>query len=295
VSSATPLFRFIQVELPWTLGPPDGRYLLRPPDASPGAEPSHVLVLATLGAPERRHLERIRRNPEARPEPEPTPVATSRATVIDTRDPISSPQEARAQLARAGEAELREGIAVLNRALHAFRLVTEDPYLHGVDRAQAIVARVGFGAGEQVAAGLWTEARELPHSPGRRRRSRVLAPQARLAAVLSGRESVLACEELALRVELDLESDRDREAALQLLVALDAALAELAADPVAEAISERLAELRAQRDAATSAAQAALAGPLSDAQRSAVRFTLSRIVAALRARAALNARAPQSP
>ena len=295
MSSATSLFRFVQVELPWALGPPDGRYLLRPPDALPDANSSHVLVLATLGAPERRHLERIRRHPEARPEPEPAPVTTSRATVIDVREPIATVQEARAWLARSGEEQLSEGIAVLNRALHAFRLVTEDPYLHGVGRGQAIVARIGFGAGEQVADGFWTEARELPNSPARRRRSRVLAPQARLAAVLSGRESVLACEELALRAELDLESGRDREAALQVLVALDAALAELAAEPVAEAIADRLAELRAQRSAVTIVAQAALAGPLADDQRSAVRFTLSRIVAALRARAALNARAPQSP
>jgi hypothetical protein len=295
VSSATSLFRFIQVELPWALGPPDGRYLLRRADALADAAPSHVLVLATLGAPERRHLERIRRQAEARPEPEPTPVTTSRATVIDVQEPLAGVSEARAWLARAGEEQLAEGIAVLNRALHAFRLVTEDPYLHGVGRGQVIVARVGFGAGEQVADGLWTDARELPYSPSRQRRSRVLAPQARLAAVLSGRESGLACEELALRAQLDLEHGRDREAALQLLVALDAALAELAADPVADAISDRLAELRTQRDAVTDAAQAALAGPLADDQSSAVRFALSRIVAALRARAALNARSPQSP
>ena len=57
--------------------------------------------------------------------------------------------------------ELDQGIEVLNRALHAFRLVTADPYLHAVTRRQAIVARVGFGAGEQVADGLWTDAREL--------------------------------------------------------------------------------------------------------------------------------------
>lgn len=295
MSSATSLFRFIQVELPWALGPPDGRYLLRRPDALPDATPSHVLVLATLGAPERRHLERIRGQSEARPEPEPTPVTTSRATVIDVQEPLAGAPEARAWLARSGEQQLAEGIAVLNQALHAFRLVTEDPYLHGVGRGQVIVARVGFGAGEQVADGLWTDARELSYSPSRQRRSRVLAPQARLAAVLSGRESVLACEELALRAQLDLEHGRDREAALQLLVALDAALAELAADPVADAISDRLAELRTQRDAVIDAAQAALAGPLADDQRSAVGFALSRIVAALRARAALNARSPRSP
>ena len=42
--------------MPWALGPPDGRYLLRAPRRSPGAPPTHVLVIATLGAPERRRL-----------------------------------------------------------------------------------------------------------------------------------------------------------------------------------------------------------------------------------------------
>ena len=32
VSATSRLFRFVQVELPWPLGPPDGRYLLRPPE-----------------------------------------------------------------------------------------------------------------------------------------------------------------------------------------------------------------------------------------------------------------------
>ena len=65
---------------------------------------------------------------------------------------------------------------------------------------------------------------------GRRRRSRILAPQARLAALLGAREAALACEELTLRARADVDQGRPREAALQLLVALDAALAELAAD-----------------------------------------------------------------
>ena len=61
----------------------------------------------------------------------------------------------------------------------------------------------------------------------------MLHPQARLAAVLGARERPLACEELALRARLDLDHGREREAALQLLVALDAALAELARGPAA--------------------------------------------------------------
>ena len=117
----------------------------------------------------------------------------------------------------------------------------------------------------------------------------MLQPQARLAAVLGGREQPLACEELALRARQDLDHDRDREAALQLLVALDAAVAELSRDATAVALTDRLTELRGQREPAAAAAQAALGGPLSEAQRETVAFTLGRIEAALRARAVPNA------
>jgi hypothetical protein len=247
-----------------------------------------VLVVATLGAPERRRL-LSKRKRDAPAEPDPTAVTTGRATVIDVGEPLADESAARAWLDRAGEAELAAALAVLNRALHAFRLVTADPYLYPVGRRQALVARVGFGAGEQVADGLWTDARELVADPRRQPRAKILQPQARLAAILGSRERALACEELALRARLDLEHGRDREAALQVLVALDAAVAELQADPAAQALAQRLAELRGRRDAIAAAAQSALAGPLSDAEREAVDFVAHRIEAALRARAVANA------
>ncbi len=289
MSASAPLFRFVQVEYPWALGPPDGRYLLRAPGAPSDAAPAHVLVIATLGAPERRRFNAIRKQHQAQPEPEPTLVSTGCATVIDVEQPLAGPEPARAWLAGAGEEELEAGLGVLNRALHAYRLVTEDPYLHPVDRRQALVARIGFGAGEQVADGLWTDARELVHAGGRRRRARALHPPARLAAVLGGRDRPLACEELTLRARIDLDHGRHREGALQVLVALDAALAELSTDPSATVLQDRLAELRAQRDAVTVTGQAALAGELDSDERETVTFTLARLEAALRARAAANA------
>jgi hypothetical protein len=285
VSAPLSLFRFVQVELPWALGPPDGRYLVRSDGVADGP-PTHVLVFATLGAPERRRLAPPRRRRrDAHPEPEPTAVATGRATVIDVGRPLED-TDARTWLDGAGEDELATGLAVLNRALHAFRVTTADPYLQPVARPQAIAARVGFGAGEQVADGLWTAARELTLAEGRRRRSRVLAPQARLAALLGARDAILICEELALRARSDVDHGRPREAALQLVVALDAAIAELAADPHAARLAERVAELRAQRDPVAAAAQAALSGPLGDDRAAAVAFALDRLEAALRARAA---------
>ena len=55
----------------------------------------------------------------------------------------------------------------------------------------------------------------------------MLRPQERLAAILGGRDVALACEELALRARLDADAGRWREAAFQLRVALEAAIAEL--------------------------------------------------------------------
>jgi hypothetical protein len=216
-------------------------------------------------------------------------VATERATVIEVAAPLADARSAASWLSDAGEDFLDHGIQVLNRALHVFRLVTADAYVNPVSRRQALVARIGFGAGEQVADGLWTDARELIDRSPRAPRLKVLHPQARLAAVLTGREQALACEELALRVRLDLDQGRPREAALQLLVALDAAVAELATDPTAAALGDRLAELREKRASVAAAAQAALAGPLEAKQTLEIEFVLGRIEAALRARAVANA------
>jgi hypothetical protein len=248
-----------------------------------------VLVLATLGAPERRHRLAQRRQRKAQPEPEPTLVVTGRATIIDVGEPLAGDAQARAWLKSAGEDDLAGDLLVLNRALHAYRLVTADPHVHPVGREQALVARIGFGAGEQVADGLWTDARELTTSDRRPRRAKVLHPQARFAAILTGRERALACEELVLRARIDLDLGRDRESALQVMIALDAALAELAVDPTAPQLADRLTELRAQRDAVAIAAQTALSSALTAEEREAVAFTLARIEAALRARAVANA------
>ena len=287
VSGDTRFFRFTQIELPWAVGPPDGRYLLRADGEPPEAPPAHVLVIATLGAPERRRLARKKR--QAEPQPEPELVTTGRATVIDVGEAFASEAQAHAWLRNAGEDDFADGLAVLNRALHAFRLVTADPYLTPVGRHHALVARVGYGAGEQVADGLWTHANELAHSRGRQRRATVLQPQARLAAALNGRERSLASQELTLRARLDLDHGRDREATLQVLVALDAAIAELTLDPAADALGDRLEELRGRRDITAVAAQEALAGPLTPARLEEVVFTLQRIEAIFRARAVANA------
>jgi hypothetical protein len=278
----------VQLEYPWALGPPDGRYVLRHPatadraagDATdvPG-EPSHVLVLATLGAPQRRRLSG-RRGRAVEPEPDPAPVATGRATVIDAVR--VSQAEAESWLKSAGDGQLETAVAQLNRTISAHRLSTADPYVREVDITHALALRAGFGAGEEVAEGRWTAARALVRaSAGKTRRSAALRPQERLTALLSGRSQRLACEELILRTRLDLEQGRDREAALQLQIALNAAIAELPTS-----LAERVEELRSRQEGVESAAQAALSGPLSDDHHEVVAQTLTRLEAALRARAA---------
>jgi hypothetical protein len=245
-----------------------------------------VLVLATLGAPERRTLMSRRaqkRNAEA--EPEPTPVTTGRATMIDVGAPFPGEAEASTWLAAAGEDDLNADLRVLNRVMHSFRMVTADPYLAPVGRHQALVARIGYGVGEEVADGLWTQARELVEPERRQRRKAVLQPQARLAALLGSREQPLASEELTLRARLDVDHGRYREAALQLLVALDAAIAELGGDRLADTLEDRLVELREQRDPVAATAQNALAGPVGQEDLETIVFALGRIEAALRARA----------
>ena len=84
--------------------------------------------------------------------------------------------------------------------------------------------------------------------------------------MLGGRERLDACETLLLRARADLDAGRQREAALQLRVGLEALLVELQgalADPGHE---EDMATLTERRTEAGEAANAALRGEL-DAER----------------------------
>ena len=136
---------------------------------------------------------------------------------------------------------------MLNRALHAHRIAAADPYAGEITLRHALVTRVGYGTGEQVAEGCWTTARELPPERGRIAREAALRPQERFAALLAARDAAPACELLALRARLDLDQARDREAALQIEAALGAALAELESWRELPGMPERLDELRDAR------------------------------------------------
>jgi hypothetical protein len=231
-----------------------------------------VLVIETLGAPPPA---RRRRRPKAAESGEqPAGLPLTRVTAVRAEAPFEAEPEAELWLREALaseeaiEAVLGEGIGLLNRALHAQAVAGADPRLAEVDPERAVVARIGYGSGEQVAAGRFAAASAVDPRRGagspRRRRLEEMRPQERTAAVLAGRERVDACETLLLRARADLDAGRRREAALQLRVGLEALLAELAGALSDPGHNEDMATLEARRAEAGEAANAALRGDLDD-------------------------------
>ena len=260
----------VQLEFGFLLGPADGRYLLR---SDPDAEPERVLALATLGAPQRRLLEGRRGRGVERAEPEPVP--TSRATVVRAQpfEALAAGeawlQSVRSETEQAG-AEVDEAVRDLNRAIGAHRAAAADAHARDVSADQALVVRIGYGAGEEVADGRFSDAWELPRERTRTRRS-MEAPEERFAALMGGRERPLAGEELVLRARTDLDAGRVREAALQTRIALEALLAELPGT-----------DLAADRGPIGDAANAALRAAPSPELQGAVAECVARMEAELR-------------
>jgi hypothetical protein len=162
--------------------------------------------------------------------------------------------------------ELSSALALVNRALRAWRAARADPYVAEVSLDRALVARVGYGGGEAVADGRLAEALELPRPKPRRVRRSMEAPEERFAALLGAREAQLVAEELVLRARADLNAGRSREAALQARVAL-------------EAMGPGLAEHRA---AVGAAANAALEGDLDAEELQALTEAIEGMEAGLR-------------
>lgn len=231
-------------------------------------------MVETAGAPPPPRRRR-RRPKEADADTEPAPLPLSRITAIRAEEPFEEAGDAdtwlEATLASEDsiDAAVADGVALLNRAVHAHAVASADPLSTELRADQATTVRIGHGSGKEVAAGRYSEAHEVDVHSGqsqRRRRDEELRPQERVAAVLGGRERVDACETLLLRARADLDAGRLREAALQLRVALEALLVELdgaLADPGHE---QDMAELQARRPQAGDAANAALKGqlPLED-------------------------------
>ena len=272
-------FRFVQFEFGFLLGPSDGRFIVR---ENPEAEVEHILVLKTLGALERRLLRGRKGNVVTEAEPEPVP--TSRATVIDP-EAVDTAAGAAWLASIRGDKALAEyhvdaGLEVLNQALHAHRMAKSDPSSRDASDSVALVTRIGFGSGESVADGLYTEAWELPRGGRRHAKRSMDAPDERFAALLGGREHLYACEELVQRARVDLDAGRLRAAALQARIALETVLAELGS----KIPGNRRPELEADRALAGDAANHALRGDLPPDVAEQLPAFVGRMEAALRAR-----------
>jgi hypothetical protein len=249
----------------------DGRYLARALDEEAAES---VLVLQRIGAP--MAAGRRRRRPR-KAEEEAAPVTLTRATAIRAFARFESEAAAAHWLDEACEAEdtvevlIDEAVALLNRALHAQAVASASATSRGdlaAESAERIL--IGYGSGEETAVGRFRDARQVDvgtRVSHRRQREDELRPQERVAAMLGGRERADTCEILLLRARADLDAGRDREAALQLRVGLEALLAELdgaLADPAHE---EDMVTLSGRKSEAGEVANAALTGELGPERR----------------------------
>ncbi len=271
------LFGFAQFDFAGPLLLADGRYLARV-----GAEES-VLVVKTLGAPA-PPARRRRRSRQVEPDTEPSALPLARVTAVRAFAPFEREEDAVRWLDEATEAEdtadvlVADGIELLNRALHAHTVAAADPQGQQLAPERAVAVRIGYGDGEEVADSRFATAREVDvwasGASRRRQREEDLRPQERVAAVLGGREQVPVCEILLLRARADLDAGREREAALQLRVGLEALLVELKDGKSDPGHDEDMATLSSRRAEAGEAANAALEGALTSSQAHQVRELL---------------------
>jgi hypothetical protein len=232
----------------------------------------------TIAAPPRPSRRRRRpRGSKAGAPPAELPLA--RATAIRAFESYEGAEEAAVWLATATvneaaiDAALDLGAALLNDALHAQAVAGADPFVATLAPERAVAVRLGYGSGDQLADGTFSEAREVDVAAAgspRRRRQEELRPQERLAAVLRGRESFALCEPLLLRARADLDAGRRREAAMQLQVGVGALLAELAEAVDDDDHRTDIAALEERRAGIDTAADRALQGDLTPESQAAV-------------------------
>ena len=271
----------------------DGRYLAR----RESDDGESVLVVETIAAPPRPSRRRRRpRDAEAGAPPAEVPLA--RATAIRAFEPFERREEATAWLAAATaeeagvDAVVDVGIALVNDALHAQAIAAADPDSHAVTPERAVAVRIGWGSGEETAAGAFSEAREVDvaatGASRRRRRTEDMRPQERVAALLRGRERAAVCEALLLRARADLDAGRHREAALQLRVGVEALLAELPGALDDDGHREDIESLESRLPTLEVAAGRALTGDLPPESETTVRETLEIAERVLRRRRLLD-------
>jgi hypothetical protein len=272
----TRLFGFTQFDFAGSLAIADGRYLVR------DGEREQVLVIETLGAPPPARRRRKRPKDAEIGEP-PLELPVARATVVLAFNEFEDEKAADAWLQETTATEdsidrlVEQGIDELNQALHTQAVASGDPYPQTVTPARATTIRIGFGGGEALVDGAFTSAHQVDPGLGptsrRRQRDEELRPQQRLAAVLGGREQLDACETLLLRARADLDAGRNREAALQLRVGLEALLVELKGSLSDPGHEEDMATLESSRRKVGELANTALQGNLNATQLQALQDT----------------------
>jgi hypothetical protein len=233
-----------------------------------GAEP----LRGRRGVPGGRMAERRGRRPR-RAEPAPNeaePVPITRVTVI-AADAFEDEASAALWLEgckdeAARDVELDYAMRRVNRAVHAHRLSSSDPYVREATPTQACRVRLGYGTGDELVEGVWREALIVSAEPSRRGgRRAMLAPQEQVARILSARRPTHPSEDMLLRARLDLHEGRTRQAALQARAAHGALQVELRGEAGTEDV---VATLRERSELMSRLATVALERPL-DAEQAA--------------------------
>ena len=242
------LFFAVQFEFTHAIGPHAGRYVVANPGTTgaDGVAPkapkltrrqeltgvtmdkgtADVLVVTVLAAPPRR--QKIRRKAkEMEMDEEAAEVPLLLATFVHSAEAVTSVKEADRFLLALAESEdeqqvwVADGLAVLNRAIRAYRAASHDPYVTEVAQRNARITRIGYGTTDEVAAGRFTRAAILPPPIGvKPSREERLVPSETTADVLTGRGTVLEGEDVLLRAYADLDHGRLRAAALQARAAI---------------------------------------------------------------------------
>jgi hypothetical protein len=255
-------FLFVQFEFTHAVGPHAARYIVERGSSQPagrlpadGESPrtlietrnedvagvsrrigaADVLVVGVVPAPAMRPR-LLRRARPIEDSTAPATVPLSLVTFVKGTMPFDDEREAnrRLETIRASEehqdAYVAEALDVLNLAIRAYRSGAPDPYAVEVTRRDARCVRIGYGQTQDVQDGQWRAALELPPPRGPRAgRTLRLRPAEAVAAVLSGRATVLEADDVLARALIDLDNHRTRAAAVQLGAALKLLPGELAA------------------------------------------------------------------
>lgn len=299
------IFLAVQFEFTHAIGPHAGRYVVAHPSSVDDdgaalrtddvdkrarltgvrmkASSADVLAITVLAARARWQGLR-RRAKEAALDDAPAEVPILRATFIRATEPLTR-EVADARLLEIGTSEeaqdawIDDGLAVLNRAIRAYRAGARDPYVTEVARRDTRVTRLGYGTTEGLPDGIFLRAAVLPPPLGvKPTREERLVPSETTADVLAGRANVLEGEDLLLRAYLDLDHGRTRAAALQLRAAIH--LLELELGEVLEGDEVRVdfAELAERTDGIVAAAAA---GGLGESELAEVEEMVDRVEHAL--------------